>query len=436
MSGNPVETVAVPPVTSGMHVADISNFKALGIALAIGLLIGLERGWQMRDKAEGMRVAGLRTHGLLGLLGGVWALIAQQLGPMLLGLVFLSLSLILLVAYRGGVKRFADLSITGSVASLLTFSLGALTLSGHSMLAVAAAVVVTSLLGYKPLLHDWISRLDEEEVHATLKLLLISVVVLPVLPNRDIVSWAPVNLYQIWWMVVLIAAISYLGYFAIRIAGDRHGPLLTGLCGGLVSSTVVTLNLSRLALQLSGLHNALAAGILTACATMPARIVLLSWLFNKALFQYLWPAMVLMSVSTYLAAFLLWRSAADYREQRAFKLENPFQLGTALKFGALLLAVMILSQWMRDYFGDMGTYVLAAISGIADVDAITLSLAQMGKSTMQTQTAAYAILLAVISNTGFKVTLAWVLGDSRLARLVGGISALSLGLAGVVLAVQ
>jgi uncharacterized membrane protein (DUF4010 family) len=394
---------------------ELEKFKLLAIALAIGLLIGLERGWQYRNKGEGSRIAGLRTHGLISLLGGLWGILAQQTEPLLLGLVFLGLTLVLLLAFSKRLDRFEDFSITGVIGTLTTFTLGVLTVYGHIALAAAVAVVISSLLGFKPLLHGWIKKLEEHELHATLKLLLISVVILPVLPNRNFGSWAVLNPYQIWWMVVMIAAISYLGYFAIKIVGNQHGPVLTGLLGGVVSSTAVTINLSRLVTQDAMMANALASGILTACATMFLRTLLLTYILNPLLFIKLLPALLLMGGVTYLAALFLWYRARNLQTNGENRLENPFQLGMALKFGALLMVIMLLSRVIQSYYGDLGTYFLAAASGIADVDPITLTITQMSKEGLAIEVAQRAILIAVSVNSIVKSLIAsivgsWVLG--------------------------
>ena len=308
---------------------ELENFKLLGIALAIGLLMGLERGWRTRDRAEGMRVAGLRTYGMISLLGGLSGILSQQVNPFLMEFVFLSLTLVLLLAYSKSLDKFEDFSITSTIAALIAFTLGALTVFGHIALASATAVVITSLLGFKPLLHGWLKKLEQEELNATLKLLLISVVILPILPNQGYGPWVVFNPYHIWLMVVLIAGISYLGYFAIRIVGNQHGPVLTGALGGLVSSTAVTLNLSKLSKQQSGMQNVLAAGILTACATMFARTLLLTSVINPALFRALLPALLVMTLSTYLAAFLLWRNRQGFQPIDEIKLQNPCLLYTS-----------------------------------------------------------------------------------------------------------
>lgn len=399
---------------------ELENFKLLGIALAIGLLIGLERGWRTRDLNEGMRVAGLRTYGMISLLGGLTGLLAQQAGTYFMGFVFLGLTSVLLLAYSKSLDTFKDFSITGTIASLTTFTLGALTVYGHITLAAASAVVITSLLGFKPLLHGWMKKLEQQELHATLKLLLISVVILPVLPDQGYGPWAAFNPYHIWWMVVLIAGISYLGYFAIKIVGNRHGPVLTGALGGLVSSTAVTLNLSKLSKQYPNMGNVLASGILTACATMFARTLLLTSVINPTLFLALLPALLAMSIFTYLVAFLLWHNGRGFQAIEEITLENPFQLGMALKFGAFLVVIMLLSKLLTVYFGDMGTYFLAATSGLADVDPITLSMSQMSNAGLNVNVAAKAILIAVSVNSGIKGIFSWVIGGQALAFRVGG----------------
>ncbi|UOA07001.1 MgtC/SapB family protein [Methylobacter sp. S3L5C] len=397
---------------------ELENFKLLGIALAIGLLIGLERGWRTRDREEGMRVAGLRTYGMIGLLGGLSGILAQQVDAYLMGFFFLGLTAVLLLAYSKSLDKFADFSITSIIASLITFTLGALTVFGHIMLASASAVIITSLLGFKPLLHGWLKKLEQHELYATLKLLLISVVMLPILPNQGYGPWAAFNPYHIWLMVVLIAGISYLGYFAIRILGNQHGPVLTGALGGLVSSTAVTLNLSKLSAQNPTMSNVLAAGILTACATMFARTLLLTSVMNPALFQMLFPALLVMTIFTYLAAFLLWWNRQEFHTIDEITLENPFQLIMAMKFGAFLVIIMLLSNVLKIYFGDMGTYFLAATAGLADVDPITLSMAQMSKQGLEVSVAAKAILIAVSVNSGIKSIFSWFIGGRALALRV------------------
>ena len=404
---------------------ELQNFEYVGIALAIGLLIGLERGWHARMRSEGMRIAGFRTYGLIATLGCLLGLISKQTSIVLIGIAFLALSVILLAAYSKSLSKIEDYSITSMMAALICFTLGMLTAFGHATLASATAVLITLLLGFKPVLHGWINKLEQHELEATLKLLLISVVMLPILPNRGMGPWNVFNPFLIWWLVVLIAGISYLGYFAIRIVGNRHGPVLTGVLGGLVSSTAVTINLARLSKNEATMQKSLAAGILTACGTMFVRSLVLVSIVSPALLAALLPVLAVMSIVTYFPAFILWKSMSEFREDDSFSLENPFQLGMAMKFGAFLVAVLFLSRLLNDYYGDTGAYILAAISGMADVDPIILSMAQLSGNSLELEVAAKAILIAVSVNTLIKGSLACFLGGRLLGYIVLGILTLA-----------
>ncbi len=222
-------------------------------------------------------------------------------------------------------------------------------------------------------------------------------------------------------MVVLIAGISYLGYFAIKIVGNRHGPVLTGLLGGLVSSTAVTLNLARLSKNNPNLRNALSAGILTACATMFVRSLVLTAIINPDLINLVLPALSVMSIITFLLAFILWQSMKNFQGTDELPLENPFQLGIAIKFATFLIAILFLSKILKYYYGDMGTYVLAAVSGMADVDPIILSMSQFSKQGLGLNVAVQAIFIAVSVNSLVKSMLAVVIGDRVLGLTVTGI---------------
>src|SRR6266508_2904997 len=219
--------------------------QRLGLSLFIGLLIGTERGWQERSATEGERVAGIRTVGLLGLLGGLWALLAQELGTVLLGFSFLAVTLLMIVAHFLDVRAHRDVWITTVIAALLTFVLGATAVQGHEAVAAGGAVITTVILSLKSFLHGWLKKLEETELFAALKLLLMSVVILPWLPDRGYGPWDALNPYDIWFFVVLIAGISFVGYFAMKLAGSTQGIIVTRLLGGMVSSTAVTLSFSR-----------------------------------------------------------------------------------------------------------------------------------------------------------------------------------------------
>ncbi len=387
----------------------------LGIALALGLMIGTERGWRERRAAEGSRVAGIRTFGLIGLLGGLWALLAQALGETLLGFAFLGLTLVLIIAYWQERQTDHDVGITTLIAALITFSLGALTLRDHATLAAAGAVITTVLLNLKPTLHRWLSNLEAEEFHAALKLLLISVVALPVLPNQGYGPWGVLNPYHIWWMVVLIAGLSFAGYLAMKIVGAERGILLTGLLGGLASSTATTLTFARLARRIR-LGQVLAAGTLVASATMFPRVLVEVAVINPQLLATLAPPLGLMTLTTIAYGLWLWRRHRARPRTAKLPLHNPLELSSALQFGLLLSVILVLAEALRAWLGDAGIYLLAFVSGIGDVDAITLSMARMSTLDLPAAVAERAILIATLTNTLMKGVLVLAIAGGEMAR--------------------
>ena len=384
------------------------------VALAVGALVGLERGWKARDADEGERELGLRTLAVIGLLGGVCGLLSDQLGELFLGLVFIGMVVLLAVIYRTKVAERGDIGATTQFAALLTFALAALAGRGHLVIAAAGGVVTALLLGYKGRLHEWLGRLERRELEAAIQLLLISVVLLPLLPDRGYGPWEALNPYVIWWMVVLIAAISFVGYFAIRIVGARAGTLATAVFGGLASSTATTLSLSRIGRGKRSAAPLLAGGILLACGTMFPRMVLVATVIHPALFApLLWPAAVMAAVIYGGALLMMFGSTGDLDSDDVLP-RNPLELGSALTFGALLAAVMLAGKALAEWFGDLGIYVLAAASGIADVDAITLSLTKMSQQDLALEVAAVGIVIAASVNSLVKAGLAVGVGGRAL----------------------
>lgn len=391
----------------------------LGVAIAIGLLIGIERGWKGRGAEEGEREIGLRTLALLGLVGGLAGLLGTEFGGLLIGLMFIGLAILLGLVYRIKADQRDDIGLTTEIAALATFLLAALSGLGHMAIASAGAVLMVILLGYKGQLHGWLRALKRAELTAGFKLLLISVVLLPLLPDRGFGPWQALNPYTIWWMVVLIAAISFVGYFAIRIAGARAGTIFTAVFGGLASSTATTLNLARLAGGKQGATPLLAGGILLACGTMFPRMVLVATIVHAPLFMpLLWPALV-MAVLTYGPALWLLRKRHDAEDTDDLLPGNPLELTSALSFGALLALVMLLGKALVEWVGDAGVYALAAASGIADVDAITLSLSAMSGEELAERTVALAIVIAASVNSLAKAALAGFVGGRELGLKVG-----------------
>lgn len=396
------------------HVADAEELILLGISLAIGLLIGVERGWTLREAKDGERIAGLRTYGLIALLGCVAGLLSQFLSLAVFGVIFLGFTAAATVAYAMRWRTHGDSSITSLITMLLTFVLGSLVALEHINLAASAAVVTAILLRLKDTLHDWLRKLGRQELHAALLLLLISVVLLPILPDRGYGPWQALNPYEAWWMVVLIASISFVGYFTMKIAGAGKGIILTAMAAGLVSSTALTLNFARLSKRQHKVKNLLACGILIACGTMFPRILLISTLINTAMLGELIIPMSVMTLVTLFAAVIIWHKNGDSPPDQLIQVINPLELKQALIFGGLLVLVILLGKAASHYFGETGLYLLALLSGIADVDAINLTLSRMSITELNPDVAVLGIVIASASNTLVKACLAVFVGGTGL----------------------
>ncbi|RCV90211.1 MgtC/SapB family protein [Billgrantia montanilacus] len=392
----------------------------LAVALLLGTLIGIERGWVARERDAGERVAGVRTHALVGLFGGVAALLSEVLTRWAFPLIFLAVAIIALVGYRARMEQSQDYSITGLIGLLLTFCFGALAVAVDIILATACAVVTALILDNKREIHGLLNKLQANELDAGLKLLLISVVMLPLLPNEDMGPGGVLNPQEIWWLVVLIASISFIGYFAVRIGGTEKGILFTGLFAGLSSSTALTLQYARQSQREPQLAPMLAAGILLACGTMLPRILLYAALLGPALLPQLAAPLAAMGATLYLPAWWLWRRHRRNLKADRPMTQNPLELRAALLLGALLAVVMVVGEWLHAWLGDAGVYLLAVVSGIADVHAVTLSLSRMATYIIEPSTAVLGIVLAVSMNNLFKVVLTLTRGTGSLTRSIVG----------------
>jgi uncharacterized membrane protein (DUF4010 family) len=406
--------------------------QRLSIALAIGLLIGLERGWRTREEQEGERAAGLRTHGLAALLGGVWGAIALQFahdgGVVALALAFILFGAVIgLFRYRENVHN-ETFGATTFVGAMLAYALGAFAVVGDPVAAGAGAVASTVLLALKAALHDWVGRLTWIELRSALALLVMSFILLPVLPDEPIDRWGAVNLHDLWLMTVLIGVVSFAGYVAVRLVGYRRGVAVAGLAGGLASSTAATAAMSRLAAERPEQINALGAGAVFANAVMAPRVLAILSVVNPELGLRLAAPLVAVALVYFLAgALLMWRSAAhDEASRESLTIGNPLDLPAVLKFGALLAAVMILSRIVTKFAGSSGAYALALISGIADVDAISLTMASQGVKEIGPGPAGLSVLLAILSNTIVKSGIGWTAGGFAMGWRLALTSALAL----------
>ena len=414
----------------------IELFQRLSVALAVGLLIGLERSARANDDANSENADGLRTFGLSGLLGGVWGAIGTATsaggGAIALGIAFTTYAAIMsLFRYRQMCEE-GSFGATTVVAIMLAFSLGAFALIGPIEVAAAAGVAVAALLSWKSLLHRWVSQLTRDEIRSGFILLAMTFVLLPLLPNRTVDPWGALNPYELWLMTIMIALMGFVGYMAVKFGGDKQGVTITGLAGGLASSTAVTMTLARQARDASSGSAMLAAGALLASAVMAGRVLAIVAAINPRMLWAVGLPIGIVGIVLAVGAFFFMRFGDEGSGDReAIQLGNPFDLGTVLKFGVVLGAVMVAAKLLTEWLGPAGTYAVAGISGIADTAAIALSMARSGAA----ETAAIAIFIAVAVNTVVKTAMAWWIGGSAMGWRKAVVSAIAVaaGAAGLML---
>jgi len=411
---------------------EIDLFTRLGVALAIGLMVGIERGWKTRGVEDHRRAAGFRTYGLSGLLGGVSGALAPTLGGSLVGMVFIAFSAAFVTFHwlEGQISGAA--SVTSVVAGMLTFLLGALVAVGQVQAAIAAAVAMVVLLALREPLHRWLAALTWDEIRAALIVLVMTFLLLPVLPDRAVDPWGAVNPHEIWLLAIMIALISFAGYVAVRTFGDRLGILLTAAAGGLASSTAATLTFARLARGHPLSANLLAGGVLISGAVMLLRVGVIAGALNPGLTGALWlPLTVAALVQAGVALSLILAANRQRVDQptATLAITNPLAVATSLRLAGFIAVVMLAVALVQRGVGGGGVLAVAALAGMGDVDAITISMA---RAEVAAALAAPAILLAVAVNTAVKAAMAAWLGGAALGLRVASGSATALAAGAVV----
>lgn len=393
---------------------DIHHLYLLSASLAIGLLIGIERGWKAREVKEGARVAGVRTFALIGLLGGISGLLSKALSPMILGFIFIGFAALITFSYGAHIKNRDDIGITSLVAALLTFLLGAIASLGYLVEGASVAVISAILLRSKPILHEWLRKIEKKELIAALELLLISVVLLSILPNKGYGPWQALNPFEIWSMVVLVSSVSFVGYFAIKMIGARKGLLLTALFAGFVASTILTFHYSKLSRKKPKHSLLFTTGILIACSMMFFRIILFIAILNPILLTKAMIPLLVMGVWAMLLAMVTWvfskRHAIAPQESI---INNPLEIKSALVFGVVLSLVTLIIKGSAHTTGEMGIYAFSAFSGFFDVDAIVIPLLRLEHNFNMLNTTTVAIIIAASSNTVLKAIIAIIFGGQR-----------------------
>jgi len=391
-----------------------------GIALLLGALVGIEREKHKTEKTETVQTAGLRTFILLALLGACAGWLSHELAtPWIFAAALLIAGAFVVAGYLVSTRKNPQSAgLTTEVAAIVVFMLGAIVMIGFSEIAIALGVVTATTLAYKDPLHEFVGKLGWDDVFAGLRLLIATFIALPLLPDRPVDPWGALNPYALWLLVILISGLSLVGYVLTRWLGPGRGALITGLAGGLASSTAVTLSFAREARSNPRNTTALACGILLAWAVMFARVLVLVAVVNQALLAPLLVPLGLMGVVVGgVTALFYFREPAGKlpATTKELKVSNPFSLSEAAKFAALFAIVLVAIKIAQWNFPPSGVYTVAAVAGLTDVDAITLSMAELAKGDAA-QVAVTAIVIAALVNTAVKCGIAFVLGGASLSK--------------------
>jgi len=397
------------------------------VALGIGLLIGLERGWHSRDERPGSRAAGFRTFAISGLLGGVVGALAQAAGGAatagggaVIGIGFAAFAAVMTVFCLEENRDDKNFSATTAIAGILTFALGAYALLGDIRTAAAVAVTAAALLALRQSLHDWVKSVTWPELRSGLVLLAMTFIALPLVPDDAVGPFGGVKPREVWLIAIVLAAVSFLGYASVKYFGERHGVLLSAAAGGLVSSTAVTLANARRAGTGEGSPQLLAAGVALATAVSFVRVLAIVAVLRPSLLMLLGPPLgAAMVVAAGFALFWVYWRADTGAGHTDVKLRNPFGFWSVIALALAMGAIILAGRFLEQYFGSAGAVIGAAALGLFDVDAVTVSMTRLVPQPLTLQAGAFAILAAVASNTVNKLVIGASLGRGRFALAVG-----------------
>lgn len=395
----------------------IAPYKGIAVAFALGLLVGVQRGWAQRAAADGTRFAGVRTYGLLGLAGGVGGALAGA-APVLAAIVLASAAGLILIGYARSTQGGGPISGTASLVGLLTMACGYLAATGAVLVATAIAVAMALLLSLREPLHSLVERMTEREIAAFIRFALIALVILPLLPDRHFGPFQAWNPRELWLVVVLVCGFSLVGYVAARQLGASRGTIATAAAGAMVSSTAVTVAMAGRLKAEPGNAPILHAGVAAASAVMFARVMGLTAL----LAPFALPALAITAVPGMVASlacaawFLHAAGHAPPHAEAAMPLRNPFDIGPALFLMALVMLMSLAARWVLDRFGDAGLALVLALSGTLDVDSAIITMGGLPSGAIDPRTAGLVLLPPVLLNTWFKAAAAISVAGWRHAR--------------------
>jgi len=412
------------------------GLQRLLVAVAVGILIGLDRERAETRKRQRL-FAGVRTFPLIALAGAMPMLLIDRLGPAMLVVSFIAVAAVAVVSYLRSSAAGA-IGATTEMAAVVTFLIGVLAGAGEVIIAGATGVAVAVLLVAKPRLESFSRALSEAELAAALELAVVSVIVLPLVPNRGYGPWGVLNPFEIWLVVVLVSGLGFAGFVAMRLLGERRGIAVSGVVGALVSSTAVTVSMAAQSRENTRLGGVAAAAAILASTIMGVRVVVLTGAIDMGIVPRLLPVVVAMGIVGAIAAVLLLRAApSGPAETKEARIRNPFSLTAALTFGVVYAVILLVVRAAQEYFGANGIYLAAVLSAVADVDAVSIAFARLGAGTTAWRGPAAAVSIALVTNTLTKLGIAVTMGAGSFRAYVSaalGVMALAGGLAAIAVA--
>jgi uncharacterized membrane protein (DUF4010 family) len=395
--------------------------QGLGLSLLLGSLVGIER---EKDHHEGVKQHqfGIRTMSLTAMLGYLsYSLFSDNAA--LFSVITAGFLLLVIASYWKTAVSKAHTGLTTEMAAVFVYLVGVLMGMGHMMIASTTTLLVLLLLFFKEHLHDFANGVSKQEIYAGFKFFAIAFIILPLLPNEVMGPLDVLNPYSIWFVVVLISSISLLSYTAIKWLGPRNGIGFGGFLGGLVSSTAVSMSFSDLSKKNKKVVNPFVFGVIIASTAMFFRVLIEVFALNKALLEQLIIPMGAMGVAGLIVCLVLWISTMNDKKtkfgEKDLHLKSPFQLKPAIQFGLLFAVLLVVSKYASQTFGDQGLYVTAFLSGVMDVDAITVSMANLHKAgDISTNSASIAVTIAAMTNTLSKGLIVLFFGSKRVGRRV------------------
>lgn len=386
------------------------------ISLAIGLIIGLEREYDKLKDDKGF--AGIRTFPIVTILGFVLGNLTDTFTPWLLIVGLGAFILFLGVGHVAQTRMETHLGITTNLALITTFVLGIMVSEELYRDSVATAVIVVTLLSLKTKFQSLIQNITSAELFAFIKFVIISLLILPFLPNQTYGADNLLNPFEIGTIVVIVSFLNFIGYFLVKFVGSRKGILLTAILGGLISSTAVAWNYATKSKQNPELSREYSAGIIISSAIMFPRLALLAAIFNPAIITTLVVPLIILTLICLIPAILLIKKDTE-KAATEIELGNPLNILNALTFAAIYVAILYAVYYGNSYFGESGLYYSALIAGLADTTAITISMVKFATDGSNMTLAAMVIVAATLSNTLVKLGIAFTRGSKATGRLVG-----------------